>query len=246
MKRLATIFLLIIACAPAWGQSHITRAMDAARAQEEARAREDYFREQNGAMNRTNLMAYMVENGDTTFIDYIDPCWCFGHPRNARKDWRKYYKLVYRFARVYPLALASGRLQEIVDSTIAADNMGALKKDRYIASVQEELFKDFEKTMRKMSINEGAVLLKLIDRETGQSSYSIIRQYKNGIAAGFWQGIAKLFDNDLKSQYDPEGEDKDMEELVQAWHDGTFPNLYYSIFFEAPPDIQVPDKYLKN
>lgn len=246
MKKLAIIFLLIIASAHAWGQNHVTRAMDAARAQDEARAQAEYFREQNRAMNRSNLMAYKVENGDTTFIDSIDPCWCFGHPKNARKDWRKYYKLVYRFARVYPLALASGRLQEIVDSTIAADNMGALKKDRYIASVQEELFKDFEKTMRKMTINEGTVLLKLIDRETGQSSYSIIRQYKNGIAAGFWQGIAKLFDNDLKSQYDPEGEDKDLEELVMAWEDGTFPNLYYSIFFDPPPDIQVPDKYLKK
>lgn len=244
MKKLAVIFLLIIASAHAWGQNHVTRAMSTARVQEEARAQAEYNRERGQSLNRLNLMAYKVENGDTVFIDSIEPCWCFGHPK--RKDWRKYYKLVYRFARVYPLALASGRLQEIVDSTIAAENMGALKKDRYIASVQEELFKDFEKTMRKMSINEGAVLLKLIDRETGQSSYSIIRQYKNGIAAGFWQGIAKLFDNDLKSQYDPEGEDKELEQLVMAWEDGTFPNLYYSIFFDAPPEIKVPDKYLKN
>ena len=66
------------------------------------------------------------------------------------------------------------------------------------------------------------------------------------MAAGFWQGIAKLFDNDLKSQYDPEGEDKDLEELVLAWEDGTFPNLYYSIFFDAPPEMQIPDKYLKK
>ena len=231
--------------APAWGQNHVHRAMNAARARSEARAREEYFKEQEGAVNRGGLMAYVVVDGDTTFIDSIDPCWVFGHPKSARKNWRKYYKLVYYFARVYPFALASGRIQEVVDSTIAAENMSAMKKDRYIAQVQEELFKDFEKTFRKMTISQGAVLLKLIDRETGQSAFSIIKQYKNGVAAGFWQGIAKLFENNLKSTYDPTGEDKDLEELVQAWQDGTFKDIYYSIYFDDPPEVKIPAKYLK-
>lgn len=246
MKKLATIFLLIIASVPVWAQSHVTRAMDLARAEQENRAYEEANRERRSAVNRANLMAYKVEDGDTVFLDRIDPAWCFGHPKRARKDWRKYYKLVYNFAKVYPLALASGRIQEVVDSTIAAENMSAMKKDRYIASVQGELFKDFEKTLRNMTITQGGVLLKLIDRETGQSSYSIIKQYKNGMAAGFWQGIARLFDNNLKAQYDPEGEDKDLEALVQAWNDGTFNSLYYSIFFDDPPEIKIPDKYLKQ
>jgi len=107
------------------------------------------------------------------------------------------------------------------------------------------LFKDFEGALPKMTISQGAVLLKLIDRETGQSSYSIIRDYKNGIAAGFWQGVAKMFDNNLKSEYDPEGEDKDLEQLVLAWKDGTFPALSWSIFWEAPPVVEVPDFYKK-
>ena len=94
-----------------------------------------------------------------------------------------------------------------------------------------------------MTISQGAVLLKLIDRETGQSSYSIIKEYKNGIAAAFWQRIAKMFKNDLKSQYDPEGEDKDLEELVQHWKAGTLRRLYYSIFWEDPPEVNVPDFY---
>jgi hypothetical protein len=146
---------------------------------------------------------------------------------------------------VYPYAQASGRLQEIVDSTIAANNYGRMKKDRYMNEVQSMLFKDFEGALRKMTISQGAVLLKLIDRETGQSSYSIIHDYKNGIAAGFWQGVAKLFDNDLKSEYDPEGADRDLEGLVQAWQNGTFKSLYWSIFWEDPPEVKVPDFYLK-
>jgi len=244
MKRLFIIILLSIAMVPANAQ-HVARAMREARARQEAAARAEFYREEGEQVNRAALMPYYVDtDGDTCFIAQIDPAWCFGHPRGRGRDWRQYYKKVYYFAKVYPLALASGRISEIVDSTIQAQNMGAMKKDRYIASVQDQLFKDFESTLRNMTINQGAVLLKLIDRETGRSGFSIIKQYKNGIAAGFWQGVARFFDNDLKSEYDPQGEDKDLEELVQYWQEGTFKDLYYSIFFDNPPEVKVPERYL--
>ena len=51
-------------------------------------------------------ITYRVENGDTTFYDTIDPVWIFGHGKRSDKDWRKYYKLVYNFAKVYPYAEA--------------------------------------------------------------------------------------------------------------------------------------------
>ena len=238
MKRLVSILILLMAALPAFAQGHVTRAMEQERERQEAEARARAY----SGMNHQGYMRYMVdEQGDTVFVSQIEPVWCFGYTKGRRKEWRKYYKLVYNFAKVYPYALASGHVQATVDSTIAADKMGALKRDRYISEVQSELFKEFEKPMRNMTITQGTVLLKLIDRETGNSSYTIIKTYKNGIAAGFWQGIAKLFDNDLKAQYDPEGEDKDLEELVQHWHDGTFREIYYSIFFEEPPVVNVPE-----
>lgn len=244
MKRLLVILSILFATLPVHAQ-HVARAMREARARQEAAARAEYFREEGAQVNRAAMMPYFVDSdGDTCFIAQLEPAWCFGHNKGRKKDWRQYYKKVYYFAKVYPLALASGRISEMVDSTIAAQNMGAMKRDRYIASVQDQLFKDFETTLRDMSINQGAVLLKLIDRETGRSGFSIIKQYKNGIAAGFWQGVARFFDNDLKSEYDPTGEDKDLEELVHYWEEGTFKDLYYSIFFDDPPVVKVPDKYL--
>ena len=90
-----------------------------------------------------------------------------------------------------------------------------------------------------MTIYDGALMMKLIDRETGMSSYDIIKEYKNGVAAGFWQGIAKLFENDLKSTYDPTGADSDTELLVQAWKAGEFPALYWSVFWEEPPVVVI-------
>ena len=240
MKRFfAYLVLLVATVLPAAGQNHVEKAMRDARARQEAMARRIIFGEDG--QGNSGYLAYRIEQGDTVYYDTIEPVWIFG--RKQKKDWKKYYKLVYNFARVYPYALASGRLQEIVDSTIAVNNYGRMKKDRYMNEVQGMLFRDFEGVLRKMTISQGAVLLMLIDRETGQSPYSIIHDYKNGVAAGFWQGIAKFFDNDLKSKYDPEGADRELEQLVQAWHDGTFPALYRSIFWEDPPDVTVPDIY---
>ena len=242
MKRFLVILLLLATVFPAAAQkNHVEKAMREAREKQEAMARRIIF-DEDGKGN-SGYLSYRVMDGDTVYFDTINPVWIFA--RKQAKDWRQYYKLVYNFARVYPYAEASGRLQEIVDSTIAANHYGRMKKDRYMNEVQNMLFKDFEGALHKMTISQGAVLLKLIDRETGQSSYSIIRDYKNGIAAGFWQGIAKFFDNDLKSQYDPEGADKDLEQLVIAWQDGTFPALYRSIFWEDPPEVKVPDYYKK-
>jgi hypothetical protein len=236
MKRLLVISLLLSTVFPAAGQ-HVEKAMRQARERQEAMARRIILDE--GSNGRSGYLSYRVTDGDTVYFDTIDPVWIFS--RKQQKDWKAYYRLVYNFARVYPYAQASGRLQEIVDSTIAANNYGRLKKDRYMTEVQGKLFKDFEGTFRKMTISQGAVLLKLIDRETGQSSFSIIKDYKSGVAAGFWQGVAKLFDNDLKSEYDPEGADRELEGLVQAWQAGTFRSLYWSIFWEDPPEVKVPD-----
>jgi hypothetical protein len=238
MKRLLIITFLLAAVIPAAGQ-HVEKAMRKAKEREEAMARRIIMGE-DGKGN-SGYLSYRVMDGDTVYFDTIDPVWIFS--RKQQKDWKKYYKLVYNFARVYPYALASGRVQQMVDSTIAANNYGRLKKDRYVSEVQGQLFKDFEGSFRKMTISQGAVLLKLIDRETGQSSYTIIHDYKNGIAAGFWQGVAKFFDNDLKSKYDPEGADRELEGLVVAWQNGTFPALYRSIFWEDPPEIKIPDAY---
>ena len=243
MKRfLAYLVLMLAVVLPAAGQNHVKRAMKDAKAREEAMARRIIFDE--GGTGLSGYLSYRVmADGDTMYFDTINPIWIFG--RKQTKDWRKYYKLVYNFARVYPYALASGRLQEIVDSTITVNHYGRMKKDRYMNEVQRMLFRDFEGALHKMTISQGAVLLKLIDRETGHSSYSIIHDYKNGMAAGFWQGIAKFYDNDLKAKYDPEGADKELEQLVTAWHDGTFPSLYRSIFWEDPPEVEVPDIYKK-
>ena len=189
-------------------------------------------------------LQYIVEDGDTVYVDNIPAARVYQRlPRQKGREWRQYYRLVYNFSKVYPYALVARHLVEEVDSTIIADNLKRGKRDRYISLKQKELFDVFEQPMRNLTVSQGALLMRLIDREVGKSSFNIIKDYKNGMAAGFWQGIAKLFGTDLKKPYDPYGEDSPTEELVRKWESGEFEGLYFSLFWKYPPAVEIPLKY---
>lgn len=184
---------------------------------------------------KSGYLGYRVEGRDTVYYDSINPVWVFPKGHKGKKgDLRNYYKLVYNFNKVYPYALVAKGLTQEVDDHIAANSLRRGKKEKYINQMQKELFSIYEKPLRNMTVSQGKLLIRLIDREIGRSSYKIIRDYKNAITAGFWQGIAKIFGNDLKSPYDAEGEDRMTEYLVEKWERGEFDELYFSIFWEMP------------
>ena len=190
------------------------------------------------------VLRYIVEGKDTIYIDEIRASKVYSKlPKQKGKDWRKYYRLVHNFSKTYPYALAARKIVARADSTIAADNLKRTKRDKYISQVQKELFNVFEKPLRGLTVSQGALLMKLIDREIGKSSFDIIKDYKNNIAARFWNGIAKMFGSDLRKPYDPEGEDKEIEDLVAIWEEGDFPAFYMSLFWQEPPIVEIPEKY---
>ena len=197
------------------------------------------------AQQQDKLMEYIVDGKDTIYIDEIRASKVYSRlPKQKGKEWRKYYKLVHNFSKAYPYALVAKKLVNEADSTIDAQKLKGVKKEKYVSQVQKELFEVFEGQMRTLTVSQGALIMKLIDREVGKSSYNIIKGYKSGIAAGFWQGIAKIFGSDLKKPYDPEGEDAKTEELVKIWEDGDFEAFYFSIFWKDPPVMPIPEKYL--
>lgn len=190
------------------------------------------------------LLPYVIENGDTVFLAPLKASRVY--EKKARKkgrQWRKYYRLVYNFAKVYPYAVVARDIVEEVDSTIKKDNLRYVRKDRYVGEVTKELFHHFEKPLKNLTVTQGELLMKLIGRECGFTPFNIIREFKNNYAAAFWQGIAKLFGEDLKRPYDPEGEDAATEELVQQWWAGDFVQTYYEIFWEEPPITELPPQY---
>lgn len=178
------------------------------------------------------VMPYRIENGDTVYQASIRTAYIFyvDKKRNKGKEWREYYRLVWNFNKVYPYALKAKVLLREADSTIEASGMTGAKREKYLKEFEKRLFREFEKPIRNLTFSQGRLLMRLIERECGLSSYYIINNYRGKLAAGFWQGIAKLFGADLKKPYDRFGEDKDVEELVRMYQDGSFQLLYKSIF----------------
>ena len=190
------------------------------------------------------MLPFFVEGEDTIYYDTITASKIYSQiPKQKGREWREYYRLVHNFSKAYPYALVARKLVIEADSTIAADKLKGAKREKYVSQVQKELFEVFEGQMRQLTVSQGALIMKLVDREVGKSSYDIIKGYKSGITAGFWQGIAKILGSDLKKPYDPEGEDLATEELVKLWESGDFPALYWSLFWKDPPEMPIPEKY---
>lgn len=194
-----------------------------------------------------DFLPYEVVGEDTVFFDVLDASRIRGKGRGKKgRDWQKYYRLVYNFNKVYPYALVGRKMMAQVDSTIAADVSRKSQRNSYINSVEKELLSLFEKDIRNMTVSQGAVLLRLVDRECGMSGYEIIRDYESGFAAGFWQLIAKLFSHDLKTRYDPKGDDVQIEELVEIWDSGQWDGFYFSVFGEYPQKTEIKTDILKS
>ena len=128
---------------------------------------------------------------------------------------RRYRRLISNVKRAYPYAKIAGvRLKELDDHLATLET----EKERkaYVDQAEKDIMKRFEQEVKRLTVTQGIILVKLIDRETGQTSYQVIKDLKGGITAFFWQGIARLFGNNLKAEYDPEDKDRIIEDIVRG------------------------------
>jgi len=138
----------------------------------------------------------------------------YAYPKFPKKsDFRRYERLVYNLKKVYPYALlVRNRLSRVNADISKIDN----EKDRkeYLKKVEKDVFAQYEGDIRDMTITQGRLFIKLIDRETQNTSYTLIKDYRGKLAAAFWQGIARIFGTNLKEEYDPIGEDALIESII--------------------------------
>ncbi len=163
---------------------------------------------------RGRNLPYIIEKEDTIFVINLHNVMIEAEGPDYLKNLQAYYRLRFNVIKVYPYArLAAVKLNEM--NTRMAEMKTDREKRKYRKVVEEQVRKDFEDQLKKLSINQGNVLIKLIDRETGHSSYELVKDLKGSLNAFFAQGLAKLFGHDLKDKYDPTGEDKTIESIVQ-------------------------------
>ncbi|MEO5572766.1 MAG: DUF4294 domain-containing protein [Bacteroidia bacterium] len=157
-----------------------------------------------------------IYNGDSIRLYNLPDVYVYGALDPTTVDnMQKYYKLRRDIIRAYPYAkLSSAMLKTINDSLSNITSKRARKK--YIKSTEAEMKIKFEDELKKLTINQGKILIKLIDRETGSTSYELVKSYRGVFEAFLWQTTARFFGSSLKEIYDPEGQDKVIESIVQA------------------------------
>ena len=128
---------------------------------------------------------------------------------------RKYRRLIRNVKKAYPYSKVAGvKLKELDEYLASIENEKEQKE--HIKKAEKEIMGQFEKEVKKLTVSQGIILVKLIDRETGRTSYQVIKELKGSITAFFWQGIARIFGNNLKAEYDPEGDDRVIEDIVRG------------------------------
>lgn len=158
---------------------------------------------------------WIVEKGDSIPLIHVLPVYVFSRP----VDLRRYRKLVDAVKKVYPIAqIAKERMAEMEEELCRLPTKKAQKA--YIKQVYHEIKEEYTPVLKHMTRTQGRVLLKLIDRETEYTAYEVLKEFRGGFVAGFWQGVSRIFGQNLKSEYDKEGEDRMIEQIVVYYEAG--------------------------
>lgn len=165
----------------------------------------------------------VVVDGDTIPYFAFEPIAIYsGKSFKNKREERKYGRLKRYVVKVYPYAEVAGEMLREFDDTLKTIKTEARKK-KFMKKVETELKAEFTGELKKLTIMQGILLVKLIDRETGNTSYELIKQLRGSFSAFLWQSLARLFGSNLKLEYDPLGEDKMIEEIVQQLESGAIP-----------------------
>lgn len=131
----------------------------------------------------------------------------------GRFQWWRHRRLVYNVKKVYPYAvLVRESISEVNDTLMLIENDRDRRK--FIKDFEKSVFDEYEDDMRQMTITQGKILIKLVDRETQNTGYELIKEYRSSVSAVFWQSIARIFGTNLKDRYDGEGEDYLIEKII--------------------------------
>ena len=137
-----------------------------------------------------------------------------------KKQNKSYSKLEKDVRKVYPYAKRVSELLVKYDPIIDSLQLHSVfnryqKKKAVFSKIEDELITRYGYRIRKLTRNQGRILIKLIDRETHRTSYDIIKDFRNIFSASFWQLTARIFGHNLKSGYKPKkGEDRLIEIIV--------------------------------
>lgn len=174
------------------------------------------------AQKRVVVADFQIVDGDTIFISAVPEVEILAFKDQAERH--KYYILKRKVLKVYPFALIAKENLTLIKEGLDTIPKRRHKK-RYTKEVANWVKNEYSEQLKNLTMSEGRILVKLIYRETNITSYQIVKSYRGRFNAFFWQTIAKLWDNNLKTEYDPVNVREDMlieHILLQAKLEGRF------------------------
>ena len=166
----------------------------------------------------------IVEGKDTIpVIDFPEvQVWAYwGKVSISKKVFEEWTRTKYNVKKVYPYAVLAAALLKEMDNKLAQIPSEKERK-KFIKQCEKELRMKFEEDLKNLSVTQGRILMKLIYRETGKTTYQIVKEMRGGFEAAMWQALAYIFGNSMKIRYDPQGEDYMVEKAVQLVERGYF------------------------
>lgn len=168
---------------------------------------------------RTNIVPEgyqraQINNGDTIAVVNLREVYIFPQRKfKNKREQAKYNKLVRDVKRTLPYAKMV--YETLIETYEYIETLPTEKaKQEHLKRIEKELFAEYKPVLKKLSLSQGKLLIKLIDRECNQSSYNLVKAFLGSFRAGFWNLFAGLFGASLKTEYDPYGKDALTEQVV--------------------------------
>jgi hypothetical protein len=170
--------------------------------------------------SKYHYLPIRIVDGDTLPYINLAPVEVFDFRiLKSKQEIRRNNKLIYNVKKVYPWAKLAG--QKLVEyETVLSNVKSDREKRRIMKEIEQEIQDQYGGELRKLTFSQGKILIKLIDRETGNSSYDLVEDFRGIFVAFFYQSFARVFGYNLKVTYDPEGEDRNIEVIVRMIESG--------------------------
>jgi hypothetical protein len=157
--------------------------------------------------------------GDTIPVVHLRQVVIYGFRTTGRREERQLTRLMKNVKKVYPYAKLAGlKMEEYQDILDGISNRKERKQ--VMKQVENEIIAEYGGELSDLTFSQGKILIKLIDRETGNTSYQIVEDFRGEFRAFFYQAFARIFGYDLKVKYDPDGEDREIETIVKMIENG--------------------------
>ena len=178
---------------------------------------EGFAQAPTNALNRTfvpeGYIMALIEGKDTILFVNLPEIIVFPNTFMSEKERQAYLKLIRDVKRALPYA----RLiyNTLIETYEYIETMPDQKtKEAHLKRMEKELFNQYKPELKKLTLAQGKLVIKLVDRECNQTSYNLVSAYMGSFRASFWNVFAGMFGASLKTKYDPNGKDAMTERVV--------------------------------